>query len=134
MVAYPKLESDQFSYIANVYVKPKNSKFFVDLKNNFAWFSESIAKIFINKHRYEYEWISAMLEPGDIIKYEIVKTYKIKNDFKNKRETKYFIVKKNNKFSDENPFPLVSGDVYEFTGDYNKIGDVADARIKNKIY
>ncbi len=133
MVAYPKVESDRFSYNANVYVKPKNSKFFVDLKNNFGWISESIAKIFINKHKYDYEWIDVTLEEGDIIKYEIIKTYKIKNEIKNSREIKYFIVKKNNKLIDENPFPLVSGDVYELTGKYKMVGEESGL-LRNEIH
>lgn len=118
MVSYPKVESDNYSYVANIYVKPKGSKMFVELKNNYSLISESIAKIYINKHKYEYEWYDVVLEPGDIIKHEIIRTYKSKKEIKNKKEIHYYLVKRNANHIDENPFPNITGDIYELTGDY----------------
>lgn len=132
MVAFPKVESDDYIYTTNVYVKPKGSKTFVDLQNNYPLLSESIAKIYINKRKYEYEWFDVLLNPGDIIKNEIVRTYRTKDGLKNRNEVHYYLVKRNSKHIDENPFPLIAGDVYELVGDYSKIGEIENV-VENKI-
>lgn len=122
MISYPKVETDRYSYSTNVYVKPKGSKMFINLQNNYFLMSESIAKIYINKHKYEYSWFNVELNSGDIIKYEITKTYKNDNDIKNKKETLYYIVKKNNKHINESPFPIITGDIYEMNTKQNESG------------
>ncbi len=131
MVSYSRIESENYTCVTNVYVKPKDSKMFIDLQNNFSLYSESVAKIFINKHKYEYEWYDIMLNPGDIIKYEIIRTYKTKNGEKNRKEIHYYLVKKNSKFINESVFPTVAGDVYELDGDYKNTGEIKNELIKN---
>lgn len=131
MVSYPKVESDDYSCVANTYVKPKGSKIFINLQNNYSLIAESVAKIYINRQKYEYEWFDVALDSGDIIKHEIVRTYKTKDGSKNKKEVHYYLVKKNSSYKNENPFPIVAGDIYELDGDYKDAGEIKNA-IRNK--
>ena len=129
MVSYPKIESDSFSYSVTTYVKPKGSKIFIDLRNNYHLISESIAKILINMRKYEYEWFSVELNSGDIIKQKIVKTYKNKDVSKNKKEFHYYLIRKNTAI-DETPFPLITGDISEVNADHVKEADKNDVEDK----
>lgn len=135
MVSYPKVESDNYLYTANTYVKPRGSKVFVDLRNNYSLISESVAKIYINKRKYDYEWYDVELNSGDIIKHEITRTYKTKDGLRNKKETHYYLAKRNKNHVDENPFPTITGDIFELSGNYKKSGDMENVnRNKNNQF
>lgn len=121
LITIPKIECDEFKFNTAYYARVPKSNIFINLVHNFSLVSQSVARILIDSKKYNYEWYTAMLEMGTIIKLETVKTKKGKNgELNNNREINYYMVKKiSPQESLDDPFPFISGNVIKVI----KIGD-----------
>jgi len=127
MFSYPRLEFDNYEMSVEYHIKKKDSNIFLNVKDTLPLVSAGVTHLIINKRKYDYEWYTALVDKGSLIKEEIIKKYFIGNQIKTKKEINYFVAKDLKKnVIDETIFPLVAGDVWQINPDSKEL-------IKNKV-
>ena len=127
MFSYPRLEFDNYEMSVEYHIKKKDSNIFLNVKDTLPLVSAGVTHLVINKRKYDYEWYTALVDKGSLIKEEIIKKYFIGSQIKTKKEINYFVAKDSKKNAiDETIFPLVAGDVWQINPNSKEL-------IKNKV-
>jgi len=122
LFSYPKLEFNNYEMSVEHYIKKKDSNIFLNIRDALSLDSVGTTHLVINKRKYDYEWYTAIVDNGALIKEEIIKKYLIGDKTKVKKEIKYFITKNLRKeILDENVFPFITGDVLELNSDSKEL-------------